>query len=114
MAANPLESRSSFTFTTHLSPIKTTVRCWGLLIADDASILEDEVQSRIPRTKFIEIDLCGVTYIDGTGASTITALYYEAKANGCHLEWKCRDNLVRWKLQAARLWSVFREYGQHL
>jgi anti-anti-sigma regulatory factor len=114
MAAHPLEFHGSFTFSTHPSPVKTTVRCWGLLTAADARVLEQEVRSRMPRTKFIEIDLCGVTHIDGTGANTITALYFEAKANGCHLKWKCRDNLVRWKLQAARLWSVFHEYGQHL
>ncbi len=115
MTTNPLEfRRSSFAVTTHSLPSGTTVKCLGQLTAEVASILQDEVQSLIQTAKLIEIDLSAVTRIDGHGASMLADMYVSAKSDGCYLKWKCRDGLVRRKLQATRLLSVFQEYGQYL
>ncbi len=114
MATNPLEFRRSFTVTTHSFPSGTTVKCLGQLTAEVVSILHDEVQSLVQTAEFIEIDLSAVTHIDGPGASMLADMYVSAKSDGCYLKWKCGDGLVRRKLQATRLLSVFQEYGQYL
>lgn len=114
MATYPLGFSRPFTFTTHTSPTGTTVKCRGRLTGEVASILEDEVRRLIQITKLIEIDLSGVTHIDGAGTSTLADMYASAKSDGCDLKCKCEDRVVRRKLQITRCLSVFQEYGQYL
>ncbi len=114
MSTYPLEFRRPFTVSTHSSQTGVTVKCWGQLTGEVASILEDEVRGLIQRARLIEIDLSGVTHIDSSGASTLDDMYVSAKSQGCDLKWKCLDGVVRRKLQVSRILSVFQEYGQYL
>jgi anti-anti-sigma factor len=114
MATDPLEVPRSFAVTTHSFSTGATVKCWGQLTGDVASILEDEVRSIIPAANLIEIDLRDVTHIDGTAASMLADIYVLAKSDGCDLKCKCEDGLVKRKLRVTRLLSVFQEYGQYL
>ncbi len=114
MSTYPLEFSRSFRVTTHPSPTGSTVKCRGRLTGEVTSILEDEVQRLIQITKLIEIDLSGVTHIDGAGTSSLADMYVSAKSNGCDLKCKCEDDAVRRKLQVTRFLCVFQEYGQYL
>ncbi len=89
-----------------------TVRCSGRLTLTSASVLRQEVKSRLPGTRLLSIDLRDVTMMDSVGLGTVAALYVSAKTAGSQLQVVNISPRIREMFSVARLLSLFEACGE--
>lgn len=91
----------------------TVIECSGLLTAQFAATLKNEVKPLIRNAKRIVLDLTDLTYMDSSGLGAIVTLYVFAKAASCDLRLINFNKRIRELLGITHLLAVFEACGQY-
>jgi anti-anti-sigma factor len=70
-------------FDTHQAGGETTVVCSGKIVSVTSPLLVSTVQSYIPESKGITLDLTNVEYVDSSGMGALVKLWISTKRADC-------------------------------
>ncbi|HUA01793.1 MAG TPA: STAS domain-containing protein [Candidatus Aquilonibacter sp.] len=88
------------------------VKCSGRLTAEHSQALKSHVQSLLPHTKRIIVDLAEVTRMDSGGLGAVIAAYVAAKKCKCELTLVNYNKSIRDLLGLANLLSIFEQCAE--
>ena len=86
MAANPVTPGSELQVDTEKTADETILHFSGRLTSSTASLLQSTVQSAIPESKTIILDLSDVSYMDSSGLGALVKIWVSAKRDGWELK----------------------------
>jgi anti-sigma B factor antagonist len=107
-AAIPLNELKLHTFAWEGAQV---VKCSGRLTSAHSAALKSHVQTLLPASTRIILDLKEVTRMDSSGLGALVAVYVSAKKSKCSLLVVNYDKSIRDLLGLANLLSIFEHSG---
>lgn len=88
------------------------VKCSGRLTSEHAAALKSHVQTLLPNSRRIILDLKEVTRMDSSGLGALVAVYVSAKKSRCTLQVVNYNKSIRDLLGLANLLSIFEQCAE--
>jgi anti-sigma B factor antagonist len=108
-AAVPLNELKLHTFAWEDAQV---VKCGGRLTSEHAAALKTHVQTLLPTTKRLILDLKEVTRMDSSGLGALVAVYVSTKKSKCALQLVNYNKSIRDLLGLANLLSIFEQCAE--
>ncbi len=108
-AAVPLNEFKLHTFAWEDAQV---VKCSGRLTSEHSAALKNHVQTLLPNSKRLILDLKEVTRMDSSGLGAVVAVYVSAKKSKCTLLVVNYNKSIRDLLGLANLLSIFEQCAE--
>jgi len=111
VSANPKVPQAELTLKTEKNAEETSVHCAGRITSATSDLLQNTIRTLMPKTRYIVLDLSGVSYIDSSGLGAIVGIYLAVSRAGGELKVSNAQPRIRDLFQITKLSAVFENDG---
>jgi len=111
VSANPKVPTAELTLKTEKNAEETSVHCSGRITSATSDLLQNTIRTLMPKTRYIVLDLSGVSYIDSSGLGTMVSLHLALSRAGGELKVSNAQPRITELFQITKLSAVFESHG---
>jgi anti-sigma B factor antagonist len=111
VSVNPKAPTAELTLKIEKKAEETSVHCSGRITSASSDLLQKTIRALIPKTRYIVLDLSGVSYIDSSGLGAMVSLHLALSRAGGELKVSNAQPRITELFQITKLSAVFENHG---